>query len=283
MFLLLAISHLTHHYLSCAYLLPHTVEKVKPAGASAKAGGCLLQPPTPIVRAANWPTLEVQKTTLEDLSAAEGGGEEYYEEEVAVADGAAAAAATDWEDDAFKDDMGAGDDDLDFGDDDGGMGWGDELDDLGDLGEPAAKEEVVDEMAGLKEVADDAAFKMPTAGRPPTACWVANSSHAADHMAAGAASSAEQLLNRQIAASDFSVLRETMMGTYISSMMSVPGKFLLSLVVLSSLTLISVIDPHRFFILFVLQVYRVCQVSIFRCFETTQWRIPAQRVCLVHH
>lgn len=184
----------------------------------------MLQPPTPIIRAANWPTLEVQKTTLEDLSAAaeENGEEAYYEEEAAAVGGVAA--ANDWEDDAFNDDVGAGGDDLDFGDDDGGMGWGDELDDLGDLGEPAAKEEVVDEMAGLQEVSDDATFKMPTAGRPPTACWVANSSHAADHMAAGAASSAEQLLNRQIAASDFAVLRDTMVGTYISAMMSVPGK-----------------------------------------------------------
>ena len=29
-----------------------------------KAGGRLLQPPTPIVRAGNWPTLEIKKTTL---------------------------------------------------------------------------------------------------------------------------------------------------------------------------------------------------------------------------
>jgi hypothetical protein len=32
-------------------------------------------------------------------------------------------------------------------------------------------------------------------------------------------------LNRQIAASDFSVLKETMMGCYLGSTMSVPGKF----------------------------------------------------------
>ena len=182
-----------------------------------------MQPPTPIVRAANWPTLEVEKTTLEDLSAAaeENGEEAYYEaEEAAMANGGV---VNDWEADAFDDDMGgAGGDDLDFGGEGDGLGWGDELGDLGDLGEPAVKEEV-DEMAGLKEVSDDATFKMPTAGRPPAACWVTNSSHAADHMAAGAASSAEQLLHRQIAASDFSALKSTMMGTYISSMMSVPG------------------------------------------------------------
>jgi coatomer protein complex subunit alpha (xenin) len=159
---------------------------------------------------------------LEDLSAAaEDNGEEYYEaEEAAIAKDVAG--ANDWEADAVGDDVGGGGDDLDF-DDDGGAGWGDDaLDDFGDLGEPAVKEEV-DEMAGLQEVSDDATFKMPTAGRHPTACWVANSSHAADHMAAGAASSAEQLLNRQIAASDFSALKDTMMGTYVASMMSVPG------------------------------------------------------------
>lgn len=36
-----------------------------------KKGGCLLQPPTPIFRADNWSTLEIQKTTLEDLEAAQ--------------------------------------------------------------------------------------------------------------------------------------------------------------------------------------------------------------------
>jgi len=200
------------------------------------SAGCLLQPPTPIMRVDNWPILEVQKTTLEDLSAAQGdeSTDEVYKDAAETANqsmGNTLENDGDWddEDDAgIENGVGGGalaaaamddDDDLDFGDDDGD--WGDDLDDLGDLGQEVAPKK--DEMAGLQEVADDSVFQMPRAGRPTTACWVANSSHAADHIAAGAATSALQLLNRQIAASDFSVLRNSMMGCYLGSMMSVPG------------------------------------------------------------
>jgi coatomer protein complex subunit alpha (xenin) len=133
-----------------------------------------------------------------------------------------------WDDGAF-DDAGAApkasaivaDDDYDFGGDDGD--WGDDLEDLGDIGVQEAPKPPVNEMATLQDVSDDATFQMPAAGRPPAGCWVANSSHAADHIAAGAASSALQLLNRQIAASDFAVLKNSMMSCYLGTMLSVPG------------------------------------------------------------
>jgi coatomer protein complex subunit alpha (xenin) len=204
------------------------LEKVQ--SAEAKSSGCLLQPPTPIVRGDNWPTLEVKKTTLEDLSAAdlEENGDDEYQDKAQTA-----AAATmqdlgeaDWGD--VDMDVGGGTgaaaaaaDDLDFGDDDLGD-WGDDLDGLGDLGE-SDRVAPVDEMAEVSEVGKGGDFVMPTAGRPPAACWVASSSHAADHLAAGAASSALQLLNRQIAASEFSVLKESMISCYLGSIMSVPG------------------------------------------------------------
>ena len=204
------------------------MEKVAAAEAATdKSAGCLLQPPTPIFRADNWPTLEVQKTTLQDLSAAE---PEEAEEEAYL--DAAPTMANDgggaWDDDGFDDAAAAGTsgiaaaaDDLDdFGDDDA---WGDELDDFGDLG--VAETAKHDDMAGLADVGDDSGFQMPVSGRPPAGCWVANSSHASDHIAAGGTASALQLLNRQIAASEFSVLKEAMMGCYLGSMMSVPGKF----------------------------------------------------------
>lgn len=204
------------------FLLLGTVDKV-PVGT--KKGGRLLQPPTPIVRAGNWPTLEIKKTTLEDLSAADA-GDEYEEEAAPVSADAGGAADTAWDDDFGADaggdaGMGGADDDFDMGDD---MGWGDDdgLDDLGDFGEeakPAAAP--VDDMAGFS---DDAGFQMPPAGRPPAGCWAANSSHAADHMAAGGASSAMQLLHRQIAASDFSNLKGPMLGCYLGSTVSLPGK-----------------------------------------------------------
>merc|ERR1712232_1003658 len=112
-----------------------------------------------------------------------------------------------------------GGDDLDFGDDD----WGedDDLDDLGDLGDDDDTGAVQDD--DLDAIAEDAGFQLPPSGRPPAACWVANSSHAADHVASGGMASAMQLLNRQIAASEFSVLHHNMIGCYICSMTSVPG------------------------------------------------------------
>ncbi|KAG7365422.1 coatomer WD associated region-domain containing protein [Nitzschia inconspicua] len=193
--------------------------------ANNTTGGRLLQPPTPIFRENNWPTTEVQKSTLADLSAAE--PEEEEAEHQAAINAPVADLANDWADagDDFADEpasggagLAAAGNDLDFGDDD----WGED-DGLGDLGEedlggPAV---VVDD--GLDMVTDDAGFQMPKSGRPPAACWVANSSHASDHVAAGAMPSAMQLLNRQIAASEFSVLHQAMMGCYLGSMMSVPG------------------------------------------------------------
>jgi len=191
--------------------------------AKNSSGGRLLQPPTPIFRFNNWPTIEVQKSTLADLSAAEPEEEEAAHQEAIntpVSD-----MANDWNDgaDEFDDGIGGGTglaaagDDLDFGDDD----WGED-DGLGDLGDDDLGETAVED-DGLDVVADDSGFQMPPSGRPPAACWVANSSHSADHVAAGAMPSALQLLNRQIAASNFSVLQPGMMGCYAGSMMSVPS------------------------------------------------------------
>ena len=193
-----------------------------------KSTGCLLQPPTPIFRADNWPTLEVRKTTLEDLSAADKGGDE--DENAGVGPSSQNdAMVTDWDDD---NDMGGGgnatsaaaaaDDDLDFGDDADGGDWGDDdLDDLGDIGGGSSKHK--DDMEDIAEVNPSGGAQLPTPGRPPAACWVANSSHASDHLAAGAASSGLQLLHRQIAASDFSVLKANMIGSYLGSTMILPG------------------------------------------------------------
>ena len=114
---------------------------------------------------------------------------------------------TAWEDEGFADDMGD-----DMGD------WEDDLDLPDDIAPTPKKEEL-----SLDQVEDSDSFQMPTAGRPPAGCWVSNSSHVSDHMSAGAASSALQLLHRQIAASDFSVLKENMMTSYLSSCVSMPG------------------------------------------------------------
>ncbi|KAL7567981.1 hypothetical protein ACA910_004568 [Epithemia clementina (nom. ined.)] len=210
-----------------------------------RQAGCLLQPPTPIVRSENWPTLDVPKATLEDLSSADKGdddddgaglaprasavpdlgaavdewgamddvvppGAAVVEKDTGVGTGAAAAAAAD----------------FDFDDNDDLGDWGDDADDLGDLvGDDAPTEKVpVDEMAVMQNMGDDIGdFTMPVAGRPPAACWAANSSHSADHLAAGLASSALQLLHRQIAASDFSILKPNMLNCYLACTTSMPG------------------------------------------------------------
>lgn len=199
------------------------VAKVEAAEAAAdKSAGRLLQPPTPIFRADNWPTLEVQKSTLADLSAA---APEEPEEEVDTGMGPAAAdlGAGDWDDDAGfgeevapSSNLAAGGDDLDFGDDD----WDD---DLADLGDEFADAPVAAKEDDLGAITDSSGFQMPVSGRPPAGCWVANSSRASDHVSAGGMASAMQLLNRQIAASDYSVLKESMMGCYLGAMLSVPG------------------------------------------------------------
>ena len=187
------------------------------------------------------------------MSSAADAGDEYEEEAAPVVSANTGAPITAWDDDFAADagdaDMGVANDDYDAGDD---MGWGDDegLDDLGDFGEET-KAAPVDEMAGLNEISDESGFQMPPAGRPPAGCWVANSSHAADHMAAGGASSAMQLLHRQIAASDFSVLKGPMIGCYLGSSVSLPGKTakLTSAVIILSLSdQFSIFQP--FFIIF---------------------------------
>jgi len=190
---------------------------------SSKSSGRLLQPPTAINRNDNWPLLPIQKTTLEDLQAAEAAYETHAEaeekEEEQKADNAAWDSKEDDDDDDLFGDAGAGEDDFDLGDGE----WGDDDDDFGGLDDfdtPAAPK---DGMADLQNVSDDDTFQMPPAGRPPAACWATNSSHASDHLAAGGVSSALQLLNRQIAVTNFAVMKDPMMTCYLACTASLPG------------------------------------------------------------
>jgi len=77
----------------------------KASKASGKKFGRLLLPPTPIIRAGNWPTLEVQKTTLEDLEAAQTNyeqNEEAYNSAPIQESKAPPNLSADWEEDAFN-------------------------------------------------------------------------------------------------------------------------------------------------------------------------------------
>jgi len=187
---------------------------------SGKRKGCLLQPPTPILRGDNWPTLAVEKKhSLAEMKAAEKRNAAHRP--VVVDEYRNVPEVSVGVEEKFADDDALGDLDVDDGD----AGWGEEDDDLmDDFGEdfaPAADEKAHDMMA--MQQLDDSGFQFPPAGRPPASCWVSNSSHAADHLAAGSAASAMQLLNRQIAASNFSVLKKDMVGCYLGSTCSLPG------------------------------------------------------------
>merc|ERR1719148_225020 len=108
-------------------------------------------------------------------------------------------------------------DDMDVGgdwEDDDDFGFGDE----DETPAPAPK---TDSISDFPDSGGNlSGFSLPESGRPPAACWSVNSSHAAVHIAGGGASSALQLLNRQIAVSDFSKLRNAMIGCYLGSLTS---------------------------------------------------------------
>jgi coatomer protein complex subunit alpha (xenin) len=170
----------------------------------------LIQPPTPILRADNWPLLTVSKSALYDRG---NGGEAS-----AVAASAASAndepiSANDW-----GDDLDLGDDDHGAEKEDGGEpgGWDDDLD-LGDDDDgpaPAAA-------SGGDFAAEVGA--MPSPGPNASMQWIAQSSHAADHVAAGSFESAMQLLHRQIAAVQFVPLKARFLVVLAASGCVLPG------------------------------------------------------------
>lgn len=66
-------------------------------------------------------------------------------------------------------------------------------------------------------------FVVPAAGTPAPTVWCANSTHAADHAAAGDVEGAMRLLNRQIAAVHFVPLKRHMMALLQGAHASVPA------------------------------------------------------------
>lgn len=174
----------------------------------------LLQPPTPIMRGENWPLLAVSKTTLADF---ENGGNSSGVGGVAVDNDDAVEPGGDW----------AGDDDL-FDDEDEkpkksaeapaatkGAAWDDDDLDLSDDEAPAPAARSGGSAKGPGTVY--------TAGPSPIAAWCSDSSLAADHMAAGSVDTSLQLLNRQIAAVNVSVLRNNAIATYLGASAYLPG------------------------------------------------------------
>lgn len=185
----------------------------------------LLQPPTAIIRGENWPLLSVGKSALSDMQPtttsdnAPGPASNNLSSMAMDGDGAEEDALGNWEDD---------DDDL-FDDDDekekkpetdgvDGPGWGEDDDlDLSDDDDAAPVAPKRPTGTG-----DDAFSTVPQAGNPPTIAWC-ESSHAADHFAAGSAETGLQLLRNQIAATDASSLKVNARALFLGSSVYVPG------------------------------------------------------------
>jgi len=203
----------------------------------------LLQPPTPIIRSENWPLLAVGKTVFSDIVSGDrsaGVSNVAFDEsddENSFEDAKDKEKKGNWADD--EDDLFSDDEDADkkkkgkkggnegpgsgatggSGAENGGKGWADD-DDL-DLSD----DEDVDEAGGSKggSKSSGSEFTMFTAGPSPVLSWCAESSHAADHFAAGSVESAVQLLNRQIATSNISSLKPHAVSLFLGSMAYLPG------------------------------------------------------------
>lgn len=162
--------------------------------------GTLLMPATPILRGADWPTLVIASRHQAVANASTGAG---LKSRVAAI-----------EDD--EDGTGAGDawDDDDMFDDNDGVsgnaksssaqeksGWeNDDLDLSDDEGDtPLTKSKSTG--------AIDNDVSIPPLGNSPILQWTADSTHCADHFAAGSVESAVNLLNRQIAATSVRKLK----------------------------------------------------------------------------
>ena len=181
----------------------------------------LFQPPTPIMRGENWPLLAVGKSVLADIGQASSGGV------------AAAAIDEDYEDGGDGDKWG-GDDDL-FSDEEGepqgekkklkepkgdkGKGW--DEDDL-EISDEEADEDF-DETTPRADSKVKGAFTAPAGGTPLAVTWCAESSHAADHFAAGSVQTALQLLKAQIALSNAVPLKQTAKSLFLGASCFVPG------------------------------------------------------------
>eukprot|EP00587_Corethron_hystrix_P000871 CAMPEP_0113310126 /NCGR_PEP_ID=MMETSP0010_2-20120614/7895_1 /TAXON_ID=216773 ORGANISM="Corethron hystrix, Strain 308" /NCGR_SAMPLE_ID=MMETSP0010_2 /ASSEMBLY_ACC=CAM_ASM_000155 /LENGTH=1128 /DNA_ID=CAMNT_0000165517 /DNA_START=777 /DNA_END=4163 /DNA_ORIENTATION=+ /assembly_acc=CAM_ASM_000155 len=186
------------------------------AGGGSRIG-CLLQPPTPIVRANNWPTISLPKHSMENM-------ENVVVHDISPSSGEDAPEK--WGEDEFDESQAAKgssgvvptpDDDLDLSDvdawDEDDLEFGDEVPD--DYG-------IKNFNDGAMPDIDNSGCAMPKAGQTASAVWVSNSSHAADHAAAGSMETAMQLLHRQVAIAHYVPLKSYMVGAFLGAQVSIP-------------------------------------------------------------
>ena len=185
---------------------------------SVDMDGALLLPPTPILRAENWPLLQVGKGALADLAnAGSANGDNGAVRDVDIGDDAAGAEWGD-DDDLFSDDEGGDGDGVNEGfarsAPKGPSAWAD--DDSLDLSEDG------DDMDAEEADTGSDIFVVPTPGVAVPAEWCNASAHAADHFAAGSVDSAVQLLSRQIGAVNIHDLKSAAIASFLGSTAFLP-------------------------------------------------------------
>jgi coatomer protein complex subunit alpha (xenin) len=197
----LAIVLATTHNLECKSL-----QHASKFNLNLSGQGNLLLPPTPILKGDDWPTLTIPGPSHDrDAGNAKSrvGAMDDDEEVAAGGDG------------------GWGDDDM-FDEEDEGTarkptaaqesnGWENDDLDLSDDDEPVA--------TPSKGKGGGAEFdvNVPTTGNSPIISWCSESTHCADHFAAGAVESAVTLLNRQIAANSVRKLKSGAGSLFVAS------------------------------------------------------------------
>jgi coatomer protein complex subunit alpha (xenin) len=178
----------------------------------------LLQPPTPILKEANWPLLTVSKGFFENLAQASNKAEAMavLEEEDLDAVGGAWAEDEDLVTAGAEDDTGAAERGADEGlggsEDGGEGGW-----DMEDLELPPEVAQQVPAAAGA-----EAMFIAPTPGISASQRWQSKCSLAAEQVAAGDFASAMRLLNRQLGFVNFEPLKPHMLEVFTASHAALP-------------------------------------------------------------
>jgi coatomer protein complex subunit alpha (xenin) len=216
----ISLAYLLAHVFNIKDSIPHLEnllpEKVDIESFLQSNAACLL-PPTPIFRSDNWPYLAVAKSfetktagqtsskyDLEDTKEEAGkwgDDDEMFED--AVEDHKKPHEVKHMKGSLDGADVGA------WKDDD--LGLSDEED---DIAKPVVSEKL-----------SEASFNFPQSGNPLSLQWKADSSHCADHLAAGAVETALQLLHRQIAASQMRVLKPFASTIFLGAQGYLPGAF----------------------------------------------------------
>jgi len=167
----------------------------------------LIQPPTPILRADNWPLLAVPKRAMHDAGALSACGDESYELETA---------GLEWET-GLELDTPQGDGIDTDGDADG---WNEDL----DLGEDfEGQNDSTPHLDVLRSSGSENLMFIPPAGPSTASLWCSCSGHSSDHIAAGSFETAMQLLHRQIAIVHFEPLKSRFRVILMSTASSLSG------------------------------------------------------------